>query len=67
MPLSQSDSDESFHSNVKELTGAGHPLKQALAISFKIQRQHRSQKMHSAKKAKRKSQPPEPAETPEDQ
>lgn len=39
MPLIKSKSDEAFSKNVSELVHSGYPQKQAVAISYSVQRQ----------------------------
>jgi hypothetical protein len=38
MPLKQAKSKAAFSSNVKELRGAGHSIKQSLAIAYNVKR-----------------------------
>jgi hypothetical protein len=38
MPLIEGKSEKSFHSNIKEMVKAGHPVKQAVAAAYSEQR-----------------------------
>jgi len=38
MPLIKSKSEKAFHSNIKEMVKAGHPVKQAVAAAYATQR-----------------------------
>jgi hypothetical protein len=38
MPLIKSKSQKAFHSNIKEMVKAGHPVKQAVAAAYSQQR-----------------------------
>jgi len=44
MPLIKKASEKAFHSNVKEMVKAGHPVKQAVAAAYATQR--KAQKEH---------------------
>ena len=52
MPLIHSQSKAAFQSNVKEMVNAGHPLKQALAASYSVQR-HVANDEHEERKIER--------------
>jgi hypothetical protein len=38
MPLIKSKSEKAFHSNIREMVKAGHPVKQAVAAAYSQQR-----------------------------
>jgi hypothetical protein len=38
MPLIKSKSEKAFHTNIKEMVKAGHPVKQAVAAAYSQQR-----------------------------
>ena len=38
MPLIKSKSEKAFHTNIKEMVKAGHPVKQAVAAAYATQR-----------------------------
>jgi hypothetical protein len=38
MPLKKSKSEKAFHSNIKEMVEAGHPVKQAVAAAYEAKR-----------------------------
>lgn len=38
MPLIHSSSDEALHHNISEMVKAGHPVKQAVAAAYNVQR-----------------------------
>jgi hypothetical protein len=38
MPLIKSKSQKAFHSNIREMVKAGHPVKQAVAAAYATQR-----------------------------
>lgn len=52
MPLLQGKSKQAFVSNVSELMKSGRPQKQALAISYSVQRKAKKAIMRKAKKDK---------------
>lgn len=52
MPLIHSASKDAFKANVSEMVKAGHPLKQALAASYNVQR-HVSKDEHEERQIER--------------
>lgn len=36
MPLIKSKSEKAFHTNIKEMVKAGHPVKQAVAAAYAV-------------------------------
>jgi hypothetical protein len=54
VPLKHSASQAAFHRNVAELRAAGHPVKQALAIAYDVQRKagHGHRKQQAKKEGK---------------
>lgn len=38
MPLAKGKSQKVFHSNIREMVKAGHPIKQAVAAAYAVQR-----------------------------
>lgn len=38
MPLIKSKSQKAFHTNIREMVKAGHPIKQAVAAAYATQR-----------------------------
>jgi len=38
MPLIKSKSEHAFHSNIREMVKAGHPVKQAVAAAYAMKR-----------------------------
>lgn len=44
MPLIKSKSKKAFHENIKEMVKAGHPIKQAVAAAYEIQRKEEGKK-----------------------
>ena len=39
MPLLKSKSEKAFHTNIREMVKAGHPMKQAVAVAYKQKRE----------------------------
>ena len=39
MPLIEGKSEKSFHTNIKEMVKAGHPVKQAVAAAYSEKRE----------------------------
>jgi len=46
MPLIKSKSEKAFHSNIREMVKAGHPVKQAVAAAYHVKRkaEHKGEK-----------------------
>jgi len=44
MPLKHGSSSQTFKMNVHEMVQAGHPVKQALAAAYKMQRESKKKK-----------------------
>jgi len=52
MPLSKGKSKAAFQHNVREMVKAGHPVKQALAAAYSVQRKSHDKAKHHAKHSK---------------
>ena len=39
MPLIKSGSQKAFHTNIREMVKAGHPVKQAVAVAYNQKRE----------------------------
>ena len=48
MPLIKSASQKTFHTNIKEMVKAGHPVKQAVAAAYSQMREAKSKHQHEA-------------------